>query len=41
MEKINLVPAFEAIKAKAKNVPELKDLQVPAVVGGEIQMILV
>ena len=40
MPKLNLVPAFENIKAKCKQANRIHNLKVPRVVGGEVQMII-
>ena len=40
MPELNLVPVYEAIKAKCKDIPEVQNLKVPAVVGGDVHMII-
>ena len=40
MPKLNLVPAFEAIKAKCKKSSKIQNLKVPRIVGGEVKMII-
>ena len=40
MTELNLVPYFEQMKVKNKSVSQIQNLQVPKVIGGEVQMIL-
>ena len=40
MPKLNLVPAFEAIKSKCKKSSRIQNLKVPRMVGGEVKMII-
>ena len=40
MPKLNLVPAFESIKAQCKQDKKIQNLKVPRIVGGEVQMII-
>ena len=40
MPSLNLVPAFEKMKAQCRNNKKIQNLEIPKIVGGEVQMLI-
>ena len=40
MPSLNLVPAFEKIKAQCRSNKKIQNLEIPKIVGGEVQMLI-